>query len=74
MENLRATLATAAAKTQKTVIGAQIVSKTLDTLNNNAPKSKSKSNSGNAAAGYDFQKSVLSSVYSPKGAIAQMKA
>lgn len=69
-----AAMATAVANTQKETIGAQIVSKTLDTLNANAPKSKSKSNSGNMAASYDFQKSVLGAVYGTTGAIADLES
>ena len=68
-------LATAAASTSKAVIGGQIVTKTLDTLNKTAPskgKGKYSSTSGNMAASYDFNKSVLSAVYSGKGAIASI--
>ena len=66
----------AAANTSKATIGAQIVTKTLDTLNRTAPtKSKGKYSSAASgmAASYDFNKSVLSAVYNPVGAIANMK-
>lgn len=70
-----AAMATAAANTAKATVDSQIVTKTLDTLNQTAPKSKkSKSGGGNMAASYDFQKSVLSAVYSPTGAIADLKS
>ncbi len=65
----------AAANTQKAAIGAQIVTKTLDTLNRAAPskgKGKYSAAASGMAAGYDFNKSVLSAVYSPKGAIANL--
>lgn len=70
-----AAMVTAAANTTKETIGAQIVTKTLDTLNKTAPsKGKGKYNAaGNMAASYDFNKSVLSAVYNPVGAIADMK-
>jgi hypothetical protein len=71
-----AAVATAAANTTKQAIGAQVVSKTLDVLNRTAPsrgKGKYKSGGGDMAASYDFNKSVLSAVYSPKGAIASVK-
>ena len=74
--NATAALAVAAASTSKAVIGGQIVTKTLDTLNRTAPskgKGKYSSGGGDMAASYDFNKSVLSSVYSAKGAIASMK-
>jgi len=66
---------TAAAKTTKETIGAQIVSGTLDTLNKTAPGKKGKSNAaGNMATSYDFNKSVLSAAYNPTGAIADLKS
>ena len=70
-----AAFVTAAANSTKATVGAQIVTKTLDTLNRTAPsKGKGKySAGGDMSASYDFQKSVLSAVYSPKGAIASMK-
>lgn len=67
-------VAAAIANTQKETIGAQVVSKTLDTLNKTAPKGKSKTGGDDISASYDFQKSVLSAVYSPKGAIAELKS
>ncbi|MDL2209460.1 hypothetical protein LJC26_01470 [Desulfovibrio sp. OttesenSCG-928-O18] len=75
MSTANAALATAAANTMKQTIGAQVVTKTLDTLNRTAPsKGKGKySSGGDMAASYDFNKSVLSAVYSPTGAIANMK-
>lgn len=74
MSTANAAIATAAANTMKQTVGAQIVSKTLDTLNRTAPsKGKGKySAGGDMAASYDFNKSVLSAVYSPKGAIAEL--
>lgn len=62
----------AAANTTKETVGAQIVTSTLDTLNKNA-KGKSKKSAGESmAASYDFNKSVLSAVYSPKGGITDL--
>ena len=74
--SLNASLAAAAANTQKEVIGAQVVTKTLDTLNKTAPSKgkKSKTGGGDMAASYDFNKSVLSAVYNPTGAIADLKS
>jgi len=64
----------AAANTSKAAIGAQIVTKTLDTLNSTAPtKRKGKSGGGDIAASYDFNKSVLSAVYNPVGTITSTK-
>ncbi|GHV53909.1 hypothetical protein FACS1894206_05560 [Deltaproteobacteria bacterium] len=76
MSGFDSAVATAAAKTMKQSIGAQIVSKTLDALNKTAPsKGRGKYRSGgDMAASYNFNKAVLSSVYSAKGAIAAMKA
>ena len=68
---------TAAANTSKATIGAEIVTKTLDTLNRTAPtkgKGKYRVNAGNMSASYDFQKSVLSAVYNPTGGIADLKS
>ena len=73
-KDIDSAMAGAIASTQKEVIGAQIVTKTLDTLNKTAPKGKKKSGGGDMAASYDFQKSVLSAVYNPTGAIADMKS
>lgn len=75
--NAAATFAAAAAGTSKAAIGAQIVTKTLDTLNRTAPskgKGKYSCGGGDMAASYDFNKSVLSAVYSAKGAIASIKS
>ena len=67
-------MATAAANTSKATIGAQIVTKTLDTLNRTAPKKgKGKYTAGgNMSASYDFQKTVLSAAYNPTGGIADL--
>lgn len=75
MRSAEMSMAVAAANTSKASIGAQVVSKTLDTLNRTAPsKGKGKySGGGNMAASYDFNQSVLSSVYGAKGAIASLK-
>lgn len=68
---LSAALGAAAAATQKEVVGAQIVSKTLDAVNHQAGKKKK--SSGNAmAASYAFNKDVLSAAYDAKGAIADI--
>ena len=65
----------AAANTSKATIDAQIVTKTLDTLNEFAPKKSKKCGlSGNIAASYDFNKSVLSAVYNPVGTITEIKS
>lgn len=76
MSKLAAAAATAAANTTKQTVGAQVVTKTLDTLNKTAPtkgKGKYKSGGADMTASYEFNKDVLSSVYSAKGAIASMK-
>ena len=63
----------AAANTSKATIDAQIVTKTLDTLNETMPKkSKKCGGGGNIAASYDFNKSVLSAVYNPVGTITKI--
>lgn len=70
-------MAAAIAGSQKEVIGAEIVTQTLDTLNKTASKGKKKTGgtAGNAmAASYDFNKSVLSAAYNPTGAIADLKS
>jgi len=64
----------AATNTSKATIDAQIVTKTLDTLNENAPKKKKCGIGGNIAASYDFNKSVLSAVYNPVGTITEIKS
>lgn len=74
MSNDAAAVAKAVANTQKAGIDASIVTKTLDTLNATAPKTKGKGGAGDMSASYDLQKSVLSAVYSPKGAIAELKS
>ena len=69
---LSAAIGAAAAATQKEVIGAQVVTKTLDTMNQQAGKKKK--SAGNAmAASYEFNKDVLSAAYDAKGAIANIK-
>lgn len=79
-----APLVASALGAKKAVIGGEIINKTLDAMNKTAPtcgKGKftvskdplgadKKTPSGEES---DWQKSVLSSVYSPKGAIASMK-
>lgn len=73
MKDVNVALGVAAATTQKEVIGAQVVTKTLDTLNQYSGKNK-KSGKGDMAASYDFNKSVLSAAYDAKGAIANVKS
>lgn len=73
MSNTSVAVGAAVAATQKEVVGAQVVSKTLDTLNQYGSKSK-KSGGGNMAASYDFNKSVLSAAYDAKGALANVKS
>lgn len=67
-------MASAAANTVKETVGAQIVSKTLDTVNKTGGAENKAKAGGDMAASYDLNKSVLSSVYSPKGAIAELKS
>ena len=72
-------IAALSATTQKAVLGAEIITKTLDTLNQYGGDSGSGScnksgTSSDMAASYDFQKSVLSAAYSPKGAIADVSS
>lgn len=77
MGNNAPTWVNAIGETQKAKIDAQIVTGTLDTLNSTAPKTKSRSKGkiggGDITASYELQKSVLSSVYGAKGAIAELK-
>lgn len=57
-------------------IGGDIVSKTLDTLNSgqySGSGSKKCSGSSGMSNTYDLSKSVLSSAYSPKGAVVSAK-
>ena len=58
MSSLTAAVGAAAASTQQAMIGAEVVTKTLDTLNQYGSKS-SGSGSSDMAASYDFNKSVL---------------
>ncbi len=75
MGNDAAILAAAAAGTSKAAIGGKIVSGTLDIMNKTAPsKGKGKYSHSDMSASYDFNKAVLSSVYSAKGAIASVKS
>ncbi len=60
-----------AASIQQSTIGAEIITKTLDTLNQQQAGSCSGSGS-DMAASYDFQKSVLSAAYGAKGAVADL--
>ena len=64
------------AAAQKASIGADIITKTLDTMNQygNAETSSNAGTSGDMAASYEFQKSVLSAAYSPKGAVTDVKS
>ena len=68
--------AIAAAATTKATIGAEIITKTLDTLNQYGGDSGGSCNksgsSADMAASYDFQKSVLSAAYGPKGAVTDI--
>ena len=66
---LNPAMVAAAATSQKAVIGAEVVTQTLDKLNQYQSKSKKCKNS--MSASYDFQKSVLSAVYQPKGTITE---
>ena len=66
-------LSLASAKAQKASIGADIITQTLDAVNRYGSKKKSGS-CGDMAASYEFQKSVLSAVYEPKGTITEVKS
>jgi hypothetical protein len=71
MSKTSAAIGAAVAATQKEVIGAQVVTKTLDTINRYGGKNK-KSGGNAMAASYDFNKSVLSAVYEAKGALTNI--
>ena len=64
------------ASAQKDVIGAEIITQTLDVLNQKDRKGDGRPGSGGTsadmAASYDFQKSVLSAAYSPKGVVTNI--
>lgn len=62
------------AAVQKSTIGAEIITKTLDTMNQygSTGTGGNAGTSGDMAASYEFQKSVLSAAYSPKGAVADV--
>jgi len=68
-----AAVATAIAGTMKETMGAEIVTKTLDTLNQTSKGNKNKSSGNAMPAGYDFNKSVLSAAYGTAGVIANVK-
>ena len=73
-DSYNAAMATAAANTTKATVGAQVVTKTLDTLNKTAPsKGKKSTGGGDMAASYDFNKSVLSAAYNPTGTVTEVK-
>lgn len=69
MSDLTAALSVAAASTQKAVVGAEIVAQTLDTLNQHDARNGASGTKSSMDASYDFNKSVLSAVYSPTGGI-----
>ena len=66
-------ISVALAKAQKASVGADIITQTLDTVNRYGSKKK-KGSCNDMAASYDFQKSVLSAVYEPKGTITEIKS
>jgi hypothetical protein len=69
MAKLESSFASAA----KAKLGAEVVTQTLDKLNNGPFRSK-KSKGGSAmSATYNFSKDVLSAAYSDKGSIANIK-
>ena len=72
MSKTETAIAALSASTSKAAIGAEVVTQTLDKLNNY--KSKSKKNQNAMSASYDFNKSVLSAVYEPKGTITEIKS
>ena len=72
MGDLNAALSVAAISTQKAVVGAEIVTQTLDTLNQCGPRNNVSEAKDGMDASYDFNKSVLSAVYSPTGAITDL--
>lgn len=67
LDSNAATSVSTAATTDKQTFGAQVVTKTLDYMNNNS------GNSGGTNSDYDFQKSVLGATYSPLGALTDTK-
>ncbi len=65
-----ADIAALTATTQAATIGAEIITKTLDTLNQQGGSCGG--TSSDMAASYDFQKSVLSAAYGAKGAVTDI--
>ncbi len=61
-----------AASIQQSTIGAEIITKTLDTLNQQSGSCGG--NGSDMTASYDFQKSVLSAAYGVKGAVADLSS
>jgi hypothetical protein len=64
-----AELAVSTAAVQKAVMGAEIITKTLDAVNRYDDGSGKKDE---LAASYEFQKSVLSAAFSPKGIVTDV--
>lgn len=63
------------AAVQKSTTEADIITQTLDTMNQYGSSTGTGGNAGTSsdmAASYEFQKSVLSAAYSPKGAVADV--
>ena len=65
-------MASAITSAAKASFGAQVVTKTLDTLNKTAPMCASLSGDMNAT--YETSKAVLSAAFATKGAIAAIKS
>ncbi len=66
--DVSAQIAAMTAASQKAVIGGEIITQTLDALNSPMYGGKA-GGSDDMADSYNFQKSVLSAVYSAKGAV-----
>ena len=66
MDDMTGSVASLAASSNRQVFGAQVVTKTLDTMNQN------QSMSGGTNADYDFQTSVLGAAYTGKGTMVDM--
>lgn len=66
MDDATGSVATLAATSNRAVFGAQVVAKTLDTMNRNPGMS------GGGNADYDFQTQVLGSAYAGKGTMVDM--
>jgi hypothetical protein len=69
-----ATLESSVAAATKAKFGADVVTQTLDKLNNGSFSKSKKSGSSNAMSNtYNFSKDVLSAAYGDKGIIANIK-